>query len=119
VTGCISVFIRTTLFNPSEPQYHRSVSIKLSAATQDTRTIIATANRILKELYKLNYKYHKCGVQLSQIQPAISFARNDLFDVLDNTLFGKSGQLMQTFDQSTDAFRKAFQWRHPVLIKRG
>jgi DNA polymerase V len=46
-------------------------------------------------------------VRLSQIQPAISFARNDLFDVLDNTLFGKSGQLMQTFDQINRRFPKS------------
>jgi DNA polymerase V len=107
VTGCISVFIRTNLFNPSEPQYQRSASIKLSAATQDTRTIITTANRLLKELYKPNYKYHKCGVQLSHIQPAFSFAQDDLFDLASNPLLGKSDQLMQTFDQINRRFPKS------------
>jgi DNA polymerase V len=107
VTGCISVFIRTNLFNPSEPQYQRSASIKLSAATQDTRTIITTANRLLKELYKPNYKYHKCGVQLSHIQPALSFAQNDLFDVAGNGLLEKSDQLMETFDQINRRFPKS------------
>ncbi|MEQ1557850.1 MAG: Y-family DNA polymerase [Methyloglobulus sp.] len=107
VTGCISVFIRTNLFNPSEPQYQRSASIKLSAATQDTRTIITTANRLLKELFKPNYKYHKCGVQLSHIQPALSFAQNDLFDVAGNSLLEKSDQLMQTFDKINRRFPKS------------
>ena len=46
-------------------------------------------------------------MQLSHIQPAISFARNDLFDVLDNTLFGKSDQLMQAFDQINRRFPKS------------
>ena len=107
VTGCISVFIRTNLFNPSEPQYQRSASIKLSAATQDTRTIITTANRLLKALYKPGYKYHKCGVQLSHIQPALSFAQNDLFDFVDNSLLEKSDQLMQTFDKINRRFPKS------------
>jgi DNA polymerase V len=107
VAGCISVFIRTNLFNPSEPQYQRSASIKLSSATQDTRVIITTANRLLKELYKPNYKYHKCGVQLSQIQPALSFAQDDLFDLAVNPLLGKSGQLMQAFDQINRRFPKS------------
>jgi DNA polymerase V len=107
VTGCISVFIRTNLFNPSEPQYQGSASIKLSSATQDTRVIITTANRLLKELYKPNYKYHKCGVQLSQLQPALSFAQNDLFDVDDNSLLEKSNQLMQTFDKINRRFPKS------------
>ena len=107
VTGCINVFIRTNLFNPSEPQYQRSASIKLSAATQDTRTIITTANRLLKALYKPGYKYHKCGVQLSHIQPALSFAQDDLFDVDDNSLLEKSNQLMQTFDKINRRFPKS------------
>ena len=107
VTGCISVFIRTNLFNPSEPQYQRSASIKLSAATLDTRIIITTANRLLKELYKPNYKYHKCGVQLSQLQPAISFAQGDLFDLAGNPSLGKSDQLMQTFDKINRRFPKS------------
>ena len=107
VTGCISVFIRTNLFNPSEPQYQRSASIKLSAATQDTRTIITNANRLLKALYKPGYKYHKCGVQLSHIQSALSFSQNDLFDVAGNSLFEKSDQLMQTFDKINRRFPKS------------
>jgi DNA polymerase V len=107
VTGCISVFIRTNLFNPTEPHYQRSASIQLSAATQDTRVIITTANRLLKEFYKPCYKYHKCGVQLSHIRSAIAFAQNDLFDVVDTPLAGKSDQLMQTFDQINRRFPKS------------
>jgi DNA polymerase V len=107
VTGNISVFIRTNVFNPSEPQYQRTASIKLSSATQDTRTIITTANRLLQALYKPGYKYHKCGVQLSHIQPALSFPQNDLFDIAGNGLVKKSDQLMQAFDQINRRFPKS------------
>jgi DNA polymerase V len=78
-----------------------------TASVSGTRTIITTANRLLKELYKPNYKYHKCGVQLSQIQPALPFAQDDLFDLAVNPFLGKSGQLMQVFDQINRRFPKS------------
>jgi DNA polymerase V len=99
VTGCISVFIRTNPFNPQEPQYQRTASMKLAAATQDTRTIIAIANRLLKEIFKSGYAYQKCGVQLSHIQPTNSAGQLDLFEMADNGLCRESRQLMQTMDQ--------------------
>lgn len=66
VTGCVSVFIRTSPFNPQEPDYQRSATIKLASASQDTRTLITTANRLLAEIFRLGYNYQKCGVQLSR-----------------------------------------------------
>lgn len=104
VTGCITVFIRTNSFNPEEPQYQRSASIKLDAATQDTRVIIATANRLLTELFKAGYRYHKCGVQLSDIQPESSLGQIDLFDFADNGLAVESRLLMKTVDQINRRF---------------
>jgi DNA polymerase V len=67
VTGYVSVFIRTSPFNPQEPHYQRSATIKLASTSQDTRTLITTANRLLAEIFRLGYNYQKCGVQLSHI----------------------------------------------------
>jgi len=100
VTGCITVFIRTNPFNPQEPQYQPSASLKLDAATQGSRAIIATANRLLKEIYKAGYGYHKCGVQLSHIQP-------ELFDFADNGLPTENRQLMNAIDPINRRFPKA------------
>jgi DNA polymerase V len=105
VTGCITVFIRTNPFNPQEPQYQRSASVKLDAATQDTRAIIATANRLLKEIFKAGYGYHKCGVQLSHIQPEITPGQIDLFEVATNQHDGK--QLMEVVGRINRRFPKA------------
>jgi DNA polymerase V len=79
VTGCVTVFIRTSPFNPQEPQYQRSASIKLAAATQDTRLLITTANRLLMEIFKTGYNYQKCGVQLSHIQAETTPGQLELF----------------------------------------
>lgn len=107
VTGCITIFIRTNPFNPQEPQYQRSASVKLDATTQDTRAIIATANRLLKELFKTGYGYHKCGVQLSQLQPESSLGQMELFDFADNGLPTENRPLMKAVDQINRRFPRA------------
>ena len=107
VTGCITVFIRTSPFNPKEPQYQRAASIKLDAATQDTRAIIATASRMLKEIFKAGYGYQKCGVQLSNIQPESSPGQIELFDFVDNGLSAENRYLMKTIDQINRRFPRA------------
>jgi len=106
VTGCMTIFIRTNPFNPQEPQYQRSASAKLDTATQDTRTLIATANRLLEEIYQPGYRYHKCGVQLSHIQPDNLPGQIDLFDFADNSLPAENRPLMQAIDQINRRFPK-------------
>jgi DNA polymerase V len=105
VAGHISVFIRTNPFNPHEPQYQRAAGITLPYATQDTRIIISIANRLLKEIFRAGYRYQKCGVQLSHIQPASTPAQMDLFNSAE---FGhaESGMLMQTMDRINQRFPK-------------
>ncbi len=82
-------------------------SIKLSAATQDTRTIIGTANRMLKEIFKSGYGYQKCGVQLSDIKPESSPGQLELFDYVDDGLPTENRQLMKVVDQINRRFPKA------------
>jgi DNA polymerase V len=107
VAGCITVFIRTNPFNPNEPQYQRSASIKLDRATQDTRLIIATVNRLLRELFKAGYWYQKCGVQLSDIKPDVSLGQMELFDFADKNVPMDNRPLMQVVDQINRRFPKA------------
>jgi len=107
VAGCITVFIRTNPFNQNEPQYQRSASAKLNTTTQDTRVIIATANRLLTEIYKMGYRYHKCGVQLSDIKPEASPGQLELFDFFDSELPVENRQLMSVVDQINRRFPKS------------
>jgi DNA polymerase V len=105
VAGHISVFLRTNPFNPAEPQYQRAAGLTLPSATQDTRVIVGTANRLLKELFREDYRYQKCGVQLSRIQPASVPDQMDLFDA---AAFGHAGseKLMQAVDLINRRFPK-------------
>ncbi|MGZ8182308.1 MAG: Y-family DNA polymerase [Methylobacter sp.] len=105
VAGHISVFIRTSPFNPQEPQYQRSAGVMLPSATQDTRVIVSAAHRLLKEIFKPGYNYQKCGVQLSHIQPETTPGQIDLFEIASNQHDGK--QLMDTVDRINRRFPKA------------
>jgi DNA polymerase V len=106
VTGCVSVFIRTSPFNPQEPHYERSATLKLTATTQDTRSLITTANRLLTEIFRKGYDYQKCGVQLSHIHPAITLGQTELFDFTDDSLPTENRPLMATLDQINRRFPK-------------
>ena len=107
VTGCMTIFIRTSPFNSQEPQYQRSATIKLIAATQDTRTLITAADRLLKEIFKTGYSYQKCGVQLSQISSESTTGQFELFELTDNSLPTENRSLMTTIDQINRRFPKA------------
>jgi DNA polymerase V len=107
VTGCITVFIRTSPFDPQERQYQRTASIKLDIATQDSRTLITTANRLLKAIFKEGYGYQKCGVQLSYLQPDTQPSQLELFAVADNGLPTENRPLMQVLDRINRRYPKA------------
>ncbi len=108
-TGYITIFIRTNPFNPQEPQYQRSAGIRLDTATQDTRVMIATANRLLKGIFRLGYHYQKCGVQLGDIQPAAKPTQGELFDFAPNHLPQENPPLMQAMDQINRRFPESHQ----------
>jgi DNA polymerase V len=107
VAGHVSVFIRTSPFNPQEPQYQRSAGVTLPSATQDTRIIVSAAHRLLKEIFKPGYNYQKCGVQLSLIHPEITPGQLELFDFSDNGLPTENPPLMKTIDQINRRFPRA------------
>jgi DNA polymerase V len=103
VTSHISVFLRTNPFNPDEPQYQRAAGVNLPFATQDTRVIVATANRLLKSMFRPGYRYQKCGVQLGKIEPATMPGQTDLFEFAAVDA-GHRAQLMQALDQINRRF---------------
>ncbi len=53
-TSAITTFLNTPPFNPSEPQYHPSVTIRLTEPTDDTLILTQAANRGLARIYQLS-----------------------------------------------------------------
>jgi DNA polymerase V len=100
----LTVFIRTNPFNPKEPQYQRSATLKLATGTQDTRRLINAAKQLLQGIYKDGYHYHKCGVQLSGIHPNSMPNQADIFT---NPKLLNERQLMACFDKINHRFPKS------------
>jgi len=96
LAGALTVYIRTSPFNPSEPRYQKAVTVPLPEATADSRLLARWGRRILKRIHRPGFAYQKAGVMLSDIRPCL---RNQL------SLFPSPGatrekrRLMQALDQ--------------------
>lgn len=66
----VLVFIRTSPFRQSDPQYARSTTIPLRRPSSDTLQIVQTALWGLERIYKAGYCYAKAGVMLLDVQDA-------------------------------------------------
>ena len=69
-TQSLTVFLNTPPFNPSEPQYHPSVTVRLADPSHDTLVLTQAALRGLQRIYKPEYRYQKAGVMLLNLTPA-------------------------------------------------
>lgn len=122
----LTVFIRTNPFNPKEPQYQRSATLKLATGTQDTRRLINAAKQLLQGIYREGYRYQKCGVQLSGIHPNRLPNQTDIFTSLE---LANERRLMACFDKINHRFpksisiaatglNKSWQFRPELMSKR-
>ena len=108
VTGHVSIFIHTNPFSDTDKQYQNSAGTKLILPTQDTRSIVDVAIRLLKEIFKGGFNYHKCGIVLSAIQSENTASQLDLFADKDSGVMGSS-ELMVAMDQVNRRFPKSLK----------
>lgn len=94
LAGALTVFVRTSPFNPKEPQYQKTLTVPLPEATDDTLELVGWALRILKKIYRPGFAYQKAGCMLSDIRPR-SMAQASLFAPESD---GKSERLMAAMD---------------------
>ena len=94
LTGALTVFVRTSTFNPKEPQYQKTMTVPLPEATDDTLELVGWALWILKRIYRPGFAYQKAGCMLSDIRPR-SMAQASLFAPESD---GRSEKLMATMD---------------------
>lgn len=69
LASVLCVFLSTNSFHPELPQAHRSLTIHLAAATNDTPLLAASAQRAIERLYQPGYQYHRAGVMLAELTP--------------------------------------------------
>lgn len=65
--GGISLFIRTSQFSTSDPQYSNSIYLSFPKETNNSILILKTVVQGLKTIYRQGYKYKKAGVILLDI----------------------------------------------------
>lgn len=69
LAGALQVYIRTNIFKPEAPQYQQAMTIPLPEASADTRVLIRWALRMLQQIYRPGFGYHKAGIALLEIVP--------------------------------------------------
>lgn len=95
----LSVWIRTSPFDQSQPYYAPVQTYSLAIPSDDSREFAAIARKLLDRIYKPGKEYHKAGVMLGElvdahrVQPDLFASRPEstLMDTLDqiNQRYGK------------------------------
>ncbi len=88
----IQVYISTNRYNTTSLQYQKSLTLPLTAPSNDTRLLIHEAKKILTLIYRKGYAYQKVGVLLLDLTRHIQV---DLFQQTNN----KGEQLMLVVDK--------------------
>lgn len=91
----VAIFIRTNRFRILDDQYNKSITQGLDIATNDTSQITKIALKMLDEIFKPGYSYHKCGVILLDLIDDIYQQPNLFFDDQKNQ---KQEKLMKAID---------------------
>ena len=97
-TRVLTLFILTSPFNKTEPQYSNSITVKLPTATSNSAELIHYAVRALEKIYKDGYRYKKAGVMFGEIIPE-NQVQATLFETAD---YSKNKKLMSTLDKLND-----------------
>lgn len=100
-THCNSlvVFIRTNGFNKNEPQYYKSIIVKLPFATHSSIDLVNYANKGLEVIFKKGYKYKKAGVIVNDLLPE---------DIEQLTLFNNENQSHKDLMKAVDSINSKY-----------
>ncbi|WP_320664538.1 Y-family DNA polymerase [Prochlorococcus sp. MIT 1223] len=95
LTGSITIFARTSLYNPN---FHsRSASKKLNVPCNNTNTLIKISLSLIDEIYSENCRFTKTGVIMQKLQ-GIDFIQLCLNNQNDIDNFRRQEVLMKTID---------------------
>lgn len=97
----LMVFINTSPFNPREPQYAKSCTLRLAMPSCDTGKLIGVALKGLEAIYRQGFRYQRCGVMLTELSPQDNVG-SDLFGTGDD----RSRRLMEAMDRINQRWGK-------------
>jgi DNA polymerase V len=91
----IYVFVKTNYFRKYDPQYRNGIMINFDHPSSDNAFIINQAKKLLKQIYKKGYRYHKCGIMLLDLVDE-NYHQHHFFNQ-NNT--AKSDRIMKMLDK--------------------
>ena len=91
----ITVFIQTSPFDTSNPQYANSATTEFDRPTDNSAQLIAAAQRGLQHIFRAGLSYQRAGILLPDLLPA-GVVQASLFDTGESS--GRTEQLMATLD---------------------
>ena len=80
VASVVGVFLNTNPFREDLAQYWNYQEMRLITPSSSTSTIVKTACKVLKQIYRQGYRYKKAGVIVMGIGPGNAI-QQDLFDI--------------------------------------
>jgi DNA polymerase V len=101
-TGHINVFIQTNNFRTQDPQYFRSIDVKLPVATNSTAELLHYAMYALDKIYRSGYNFKKVGINLMDLVP-MEQVQLGMFDQRNRE---KDGKLSGMLDRINRRFGK-------------
>jgi len=102
VTNTIQIFVQTNAHRSNEPQYFRSLTIRLPVATNSTNELIYHARQGLETIYRPGYNYSKTGCTAMELVPATEVQCG----IFDKENRARNSQLMQVLDKVNRSFGK-------------
>jgi DNA polymerase V len=102
VTNTIQIFVQTNAHRANEPQYFRSLTIRLPVPTNSTNELITHARQGFETIYRPGYNYSKTGCTAMELVPATEVQSN----IFDTENRARNSQLMQVLDKVNRSFGK-------------
>lgn len=93
--NALTVFIQTSQFDTSKPQYGNSATIQFDYPTSDSTKLINAAQQGLNSIFRQNFSYQKAGVLLPDLLP-VGVGQLSLFGATEAE---RSYQLMSVLDK--------------------
>jgi len=101
-TNTIQIFVQTNAHRSNEPQYFRSLTIRLPVATNSTNELIYHARQGFETIYRPGYNYSKTGCTAMELIP-VTEVQSGIFDKENRS---RNSQLMQVLDKVNRSFGK-------------
>lgn len=115
-TQAMTVFIQTSPFDTSRPQYSNSATTEFDIPTNDSAQLINAAHQGLQRIYRKGFSYQRAGVLLPDLLPA-GVVQATLFDCDDNS--GRSEQLMAALDNINRRHgKKSIRYASEIISNR-